>query len=233
LYVEHRRVEEMSKKQVKVVAMVDQLEKFMKHLPPDLKKFYQKLEITQAPSKKGQLEKDLEEKGLMTYIPNWKLDNGIYLGNYRLQFNYSRTAGYAIGTFLNGLKEGKILGRKCHHCGRILVPPRMFCEWCFRETDQWVEVADTGIIGTYSVSYITADPKVRLEKPIISGVVWLDGTKLETPSSKTVRHWGGFMHYFGEVTPEKIKIGMKVKAVWEPPDKRRGSILDIKYFKPV
>ncbi|GEM_PF-109270 len=223
----------MSKKQVKVVAMVDQLEKFMKHLPPDLKKFYQKLEITQAPSKKGQLEKDLEEKGLMTYIPNWKLDNGIYLGNYRLQFNYSRTAGYAIGTFLNGLKEGKILGRKCHHCGRILVPPRMFCEWCFRETDQWVEVADTGIIGTYSVSYITADPKVRLEKPIISGVVWLDGTKLETPSSKTVRHWGGFMHYFGEVTPEKIKIGMKVKAVWEPPDKRRGSILDIKYFKPV
>ncbi|MFB0561288.1 MAG: Zn-ribbon domain-containing OB-fold protein [Candidatus Lokiarchaeia archaeon] len=223
----------MSEKPVKVVAMVDQLEKFLKHLPPDLKKLYEKLEITKAPTKKAQMEKDLKSKGLMTHIPNWNLDEGIYLGNYRLMFDYSRTAGYAIGTFLNGLKEGKILGRKCNVCGRILVPPRLFCEWCFKDTDAWVEVADTGIVSTYSVSYITTDPKVRLEKPIISGVVWLDGTKLETPSSKTVRHWGGFMHYFDEVTPENIKIGMKVKAVWEPPEKRKGSILDIKYFKPI
>ncbi|MFX1255203.1 MAG: Zn-ribbon domain-containing OB-fold protein [Promethearchaeota archaeon] len=217
----------------KVVAMIDQIEKFLKHLPPDLKKFYQKMEIAKSPTKKAQMEKDLKKRGNMTYMSNWKLDNGIYLENYRLMFNYSRTAGYALGTFLNGLKEGKILGTKCNVCHRILVPPRLFCEWCFRDTDEWVEVPDTGVVNTYSVSYITTDPKVRLEEPLINGVIWLDGTKLDTPASKTVRHWGGFLHHFGEVKPEEMKIGMKVKAVWEPPKKRKGSILDIKYFKPI
>jgi len=44
---------------------------------------------------------------------------------------YSYTAGQALSVFLNGLKEGKILGRKCNKCGRIYVPPRMYCEDCF------------------------------------------------------------------------------------------------------
>lgn len=218
---------------IKVEAMVDKVDKFMKHLPPDLKKLYQKLEISKSPTKKEQLRKDLGKRGNMTYMANWTLEQGLYLQNYRLDFKYSRTAGQGPGTFLNGLKEGKILGTKCHTCNRILVPPRIFCEWCFRDIDEWVEVADTGIISTYSISYISTDPKQRVDKPIISGVVWLDGTNLPTPASKTVRHWGGFLHLFGEVTPEQIKIGMKVKAVWEAPEKRTGSILDIKYFKPI
>ena len=41
------------------------------------------------------------------------------------------------------------------------------------------------------------------------------------------------MHYFGEMKPEELKIGMKVKAVWKPEKERTGSITDIKYFKPL
>ena len=43
---------------------------------------------------------------------------------------------------------------------------------------------------------------------------------------------GGFLHYLGEVKPDEIRIGMKVKAVWKPPEERTGSILDIRYFRP-
>jgi len=43
----------------------------------------------------------------------------------------------------------------------------------------------------------------------------------------------GIMHLLGEVAPDDVKIGMRVKAVWKPPEEREGSILDIKYFKPV
>ena len=42
----------------------------------------------------------------------------------------------------------------------------------------------------------------------------------------------GIMHVLGEVDPQEVKIGMRVKAVWKPPKERSGAITDIKYFKP-
>ncbi|MDD5011866.1 MAG: hypothetical protein PHQ00_07065, partial [Phycisphaerae bacterium] len=61
------------------------------------------------------------------------------------------------------------------------------------------------------------------EKPYLPAVIALDGA-----SEKM-----GILHLLGEVEPEDIFIGMKVKAVWKPEEEREGSILDIKYFKPV
>jgi len=36
-----------------------------------------------------------------------------------------------------------------------------------------------------------------------------------------------------EVDVEKVSIGMKVAAVFKRKEQREGSILDIRYFKPV
>jgi uncharacterized OB-fold protein len=44
---------------------------------------------------------------------------------------------------------------------------------------------------------------------------------------------GGIMHLLGEVDPQKVKIGMRVQAVWKPPKEREGAITDILYFKPI
>jgi hypothetical protein len=63
----------------------------------------------------------------------------------------------------------------------------------------------------------------RIEKPQIPAVVAIDGA---APGL-------GFMHLLGEVDPETVEIGMKVKAVWKPEDERSGSITDIEYFKPL
>jgi uncharacterized OB-fold protein len=43
----------------------------------------------------------------------------------------------------------------------------------------------------------------------------------------------GFMHYFDEIDPKDLHIGMKVQAVWKNEKDRIGSITDIKYFKPI
>jgi uncharacterized OB-fold protein len=43
----------------------------------------------------------------------------------------------------------------------------------------------------------------------------------------------GLMHFFGGVTPETIRIGMRVKAVWKPPAQREGSVLDIVHWRPL
>lgn len=138
------------------------------------------------------------------------------------EFQFAWALGPAMSKFLTGLKEAKIFGRTCRKCDRMLVPPRMFCDWCYGPTDEWVELPDTGIIETFSIAYLDADAR-RITEPILIGVIDLDGAN----------EHHGFMHYFGEMKPEDLKIGLKVKAVWKPENEREGSIRDILYFKPL
>ena len=134
---------------------------------------------------------------------------------------YAWDAGVAIGRFLAELKEGRIVGRRCHRCRRIMVPPRMFCEQCFRPTDEWVYLKDSGRVNTYSISYLRWDA-TRVKEPTIPALIEIDG------ASKGM----GIMHLLGEVDPKDVQMGMRVKAVWKPARQREGSILDIRYFRP-
>ena len=135
---------------------------------------------------------------------------------------YAWDAGIAIGRYLAELKQGRIIGTRCHRCRRTVVPPRNFCEWCFRPMDEWVYLEDHGVVNTYSITYVRWD-MVRVKEPIIPAVIEIAG------ASKGM----GIMHLLGEVDPEEVKIGMEVKAVWKPAAERTGAITDIKYFKSV
>ena len=135
---------------------------------------------------------------------------------------YEFSAGEAMSRFLEELQNGKLIARTCNRCKRVLFPPRMFCEECFRPTDEWRYIRDTGTIETFSISYLDRDAK-RITEPILVGVVSLDGASPKM----------GMMHYFGEMTKDQIAIGMRVKAVWKPPEDREGSVLDIRYFRPL
>src|SRR5438094_5399822 len=93
---------------------------------------------------------------------------------YKFEAKYSWAAGVAISRFLAELKEGRIIARKCMRCERILVPPRMYCEQCFRPTDEWVLIKDTGAINTYSISHVRTDAR-RLKTRILVPAAALDG----------------------------------------------------------
>jgi uncharacterized OB-fold protein len=153
-------------------------------------------------------EEDIERQKVLTTV-------------YHPRARYSWATGIAIGEFLGGLKQGVIIGSKCNHCERIVVPPRIFCELCFRRTQGWVRLPDTGVVNTYSVSYITTDT-TRVKTPTIPAVIEIDGTS-----------HAGFLHLIGEAKPDNVKIGLLVKAVWKEPSKREGSITDIRYFAPI
>ena len=152
---------------------------------------------------------------------------------YLLDFRYRRSTGIALTRFLEGLKEGKFLGTRCSGCGRVLIPPRTFCEWCFRRVDEWIEHSGEGEVATYSIAYIGTNPKVRLPKPEPIAVIWFEGTKVVRPNTRTVAHAAGILHRLGEVEPQEIRIGMKVRPVWRPEEERVGSITDVLYFAPV
>ena len=136
--------------------------------------------------------------------------------------SYTWSTGVAIGTYLEGLKKGRILGVRCRSCNRIMVPPRMFCEECFKTVDEFVPVQDTGTINTFAICYIKTDAS-RQKRPQLPAVVELDG------ASKGM----GILHLLGEVRPADVKIGMKVRAVWKPSRERKGDITDIRYFRPM
>jgi len=141
---------------------------------------------------------------------------------FRPRIRYAWSAGVAMSRFLEELKNGKILATTCNKCKRIMVPPRIFCEQCFKSTDGWTYVKDTGKINTFSISHIAGDAS-RIKEPIVVAVIELDG------ASKGM----GILHVMGEVKPEDVKFDMKVKAVWKRPSEREGAITDIKYFKPL
>jgi len=135
---------------------------------------------------------------------------------------YAWDCGVGIGVYFEGLKDGKLVGAKMPDSGRTVIPPRAFDEIAFTSNVEFVDLPDTGTINTFSLAHVTWDVQ-RLAKPQIPAVIDVDGTEPRC----------GIMHMIGEVKPEHVRIGMRVKAVWKPAAERTGQITDIKYWKPV
>ena len=145
------------------------------------------------------------------------LDVFVYHGKIYIPNIY--TAGAVGSRFLIELRDNKkIMGTKCPACDLVYVPARSVCKYCFAQLDQFVEVSDRGTLQTYTVA--CQQNGVRpVDPPIIYGIIQLDGAST------------GLVHMLGEVDLEELQVGMRVKAVFK--EKRVGSILDIKYFKPL
>lgn len=139
------------------------------------------------------------------------------------QDNMPVTSRYTLGLagerFFRAIKdEGRILGTYCSKCDRTYVPAASFCERCMNKLEEWVDVGTTGEVHTYTLLYQNYDGSPRQEPEIIVFVRLGDG---------------GLIHRLGNIDPEAIEIGMKVKAVFNALSQRKGSILDISHFEPV
>jgi uncharacterized OB-fold protein len=131
---------------------------------------------------------------------------------------------YSLGRYgsrlVKELKDKRIVGIKCPKCAHVYVPPRQVCGRCFTKMDEFVEVSSKGILDSFTVVYFSfLDPETGKKRPVPYGYgrIKLDGADSE------------FLHFLEESDLEKIKIGMRVEAVFE--EKRTGSFRDIKYFK--
>ena len=137
----------------------------------------------------------------------------------RIKVPYSWQAGETASYFLTQLRDDTaIYGKKCVKCGKVLVPPRKSCPFCFVDTGEWVRLRSEGVVQTFTV--VKRDTNIQPAKaPFAYAVIKLDGADT------------GLVHILGDVNPDMIIEGMRVKAVFA--GKRGGSILDIEYFKPV
>jgi uncharacterized protein len=132
------------------------------------------------------------------------------------------TAGTGGQIFFYALKtQGKLIGTRCRLCEQVYLPARSFCERCFAELKEPVEVKRTGRLVSYTLCYVDLDG-ARLRRPVGLGLVHLEG-------ATTL-----LLHYLLEVNDlTEVKIGCRVETVIKPKAKRIGSILDIEGFRVV
>lgn len=133
--------------------------------------------------------------------------------------SYKGYMGAFLSHFFSELRDNKrILGVRCPACGIVYMPPRSTCGRCFSQLSEWVELKDEGTVESFTVVHKPL-PIYPRPTPLIYALIKLDGA--DTP----------FVHLLGEVEPDGVTFGMRVKAVFE--ERRSGGILDIKYFKPI
>lgn len=132
---------------------------------------------------------------------------------------YSWTVGGTLSKWYVQMRDdGEIWANRCPNCGKVYVPPKIKCIDCYKDMNDWVKLPGTGIIETYTVVHFNVEGLHPRKSPFVYGIVKMDGADT------------GLVHLI-DVDPEKVKVGMRVKAVMAK--ERDGHITDIKAFKPV
>ncbi|GAA0366069.1 OB-fold nucleic acid binding domain-containing protein [Microbispora corallina] len=131
---------------------------------------------------------------------------------------YRVTPGKALTRFLEGVRDGVFLGGRCPRCVKVYVPYRISCPSCGTLIDEEVQVADTGTITTFAINNLP-DPRAP-QVPFVSAYILLDGA--DTPMIALV----------GDVPAQEVRQGMRVRAVWAPPEERTLSMDNVRWFAP-
>ena len=146
------------------------------------------------------------------------LDTRTWLGQVPIQSVY--TAGIGGQIFFRALKErGELVGTRCPTCHQVFVPARQFCERCFAELTEQLQVGPEGTLRSFTFCYLDRDERPLLN-PVALALVQLD------------RATTFFLHKLLKVkTPSDVRFGSRVSVVVKPKAKRAGSILDIEGFR--
>lgn len=141
---------------------------------------------------------------------------------HELNVTWRYSSGHAMERFLAGLAERRLEALACSGCGRRYLPPRPFCGECRRRLTRWVPVRDEGALAAWTVVHLPIlDARTGEPRPVPygMGLIALDG------ADTTLNH------YLAEADPERLEIGLRVRAVWR--DELRGALDDIRHFEVV
>ena len=136
-----------------------------------------------------------------------------------IPIHHRYTLGIAGERFFKALRDEKIfLASRCPGCGQRFLPPKLYCEACFQETDEWAPVKGAVYLKTFTILHVDLEGE-PLEQPQVVGIIAWEGIR------------GSLIHRIGEVSEADLRTGMVVEPVWA--EERTGSMADIRYFRPV
>jgi uncharacterized protein len=136
----------------------------------------------------------------------------------RLEYRY--TPGTASSAFLRGMKQGRLLGRRCTSCQKVILPPRGSCSMCGELLGEEVECEDTGTLVTFAVVNVNFANRV-VDLPYVTAEVCFDGADMTTTL------------LLSGVPVDQVRMGMRVKAVWLPQDQWDYTLANIDHVEPI
>jgi hypothetical protein len=132
--------------------------------------------------------------------------------------SYRHALGTTVGGFLGGLRDKRLLGRRCPACQRVLFPARSFCDRDHTETTDWVEVGQQGVLEMFTIVY-EPFPGMLVAPPYVLGYARLDGA-----DTAVVGYLKGLDLADVEAAAAQITTGTPVRVVFT--DKPAGQVTD-------
>lgn len=140
--------------------------------------------------------------------------------SHEMDLTWRYASGEPMARFLAGVRSGRLEARRCPACRRRYLPPRPFCGVCRVRLDEWVPVADEGVLEAWTVVHQPIrDGRTGAMRPSPygMGLILLDG------ADTTLNH------YLDTADPGRLSMGARVRAVWR--EDRRGAMDDIAHFE--
>ena len=134
----------------------------------------------------------------------------------RVEFDYTRSLGPVLSSFMTGLRDRTVLGGRAGD-GRVIVPPSEYDPVTHEPLTDLVPVADTGTVETWSW---VSEPVLGqpLDRPFAFALVLLDGADT------------AMLHAVDVPDAAAMRTGMRVRVRWA--EQRVGDIRDIACFEP-
>jgi hypothetical protein len=122
----------------------------------------------------------------------YNLEEGVVKMEYKLSY----------AQFVEGLKQGKLLGFKCNKCGAYTCPPKKVCLECNSEDMEVVELTGKGKLQTFNVTWVAPEgfeaPYIVAEAELEEGP-WVLGNLIGVDPSKATMDLMG----------QEVKVGCK------------------------
>jgi uncharacterized OB-fold protein len=136
-----------------------------------------------------------------------------------IRLGYQHPASAEESRYLRALQDGKIIGQRCPACQKVYVPPRGACPTDGVPTTTDVELPDHGIVTTFCVVNVPFQGQ-RVPTPYVAASILLDGADI------------AFQHLVLGCPPDEVRMGMRVRAVWKPPEQWGTTSENIDHFEP-
>jgi uncharacterized protein len=136
-----------------------------------------------------------------------------------VQLSYEHTASPAETAYLHGLAQGRLLGQRCPVCAKVYLPPRGACPTCGVPTADEVALPGTGTVTTFCVVNVPFTGQ-RVQPPYVAAQILIDGADIP------------IQHLVLGCEPAEVRMGMRVEAVWRPPEQWGATAENIDHFRP-
>jgi len=146
---------------------------------------------------------------------SWSRGKDSFTAPLELSYPYNRTVGTLLSRFFTSLMDSRLEGTRGSD-GRVYFPPAEFDPLTGEQLSQWVDVADTGSVlsWTWQAQPETGQP---LDRPFAWALINLDGADVP------------ILHAVDAKAENNIATGSRVKVRWA--ENRTGGINDIACFE--